>query len=107
MSAFLKAELSFPILFEELPVYSHWSQHRYRHYPALANIMECSVRRCHYREAFIVPLPTEKSNILIVKTSMPHHWLQVPYYFIVPSLYVVNKRLLTDFCASLVIRFEL
>jgi hypothetical protein len=45
VSAFLKAEICFPILCEELPVYSHWSQHRYRHQHAVANIEVRSLRR--------------------------------------------------------------
>jgi hypothetical protein len=33
--------------------------------------------------AFIAPLPTEKSNILIVKSSL-RHWQQPPNLFIAP-----------------------
>jgi hypothetical protein len=39
-------------------VYSHWSQHCYRHHRAVPNITEHSLRRCQYCRAFIVLLPT-------------------------------------------------
>jgi hypothetical protein len=53
-------------------VFSHWSQHRYRHHRAVANIAERSFRRCQYRG--------EKNNILILKNSL-RHWLQIPNLF--------------------------
>ncbi len=47
------AELSFPILFVVPPVYSHWSQHHYRHH--------CVVT---YAEDFIVLLPISQRSSL-------------------------------------------
>jgi hypothetical protein len=77
LSAFSKAQLRFPILFVKPPVYSRW-YHR-----TVAYIAEHSLRSCQYHGAFIAPLPTEKSNILIVKSSL-RHWLQAPNLFITP-----------------------
>jgi hypothetical protein len=54
LSAFSKVELSFSILFVELPVNSHRSQHRYRHHCAVANIAE----------EFIVPFPISQRSLL-------------------------------------------
>jgi hypothetical protein len=47
------------------------------------------LRRCQYCGEFIAPLPTEKSNILGIKSSLSH-WLhfQKKLY----SATVVNKR---------------
>jgi hypothetical protein len=51
---FFKGKLSFPILFEEPPVFLHWSQQRYR----------------HHRAGFIAPLPTKNNNIFGLKSSL-------------------------------------
>jgi hypothetical protein len=68
---FFKGCTEVPILFEP-PVYSHWS------YRAVAAECHCAV--ANYRGAFKALLSIEKSNILIVKSSLDH-WLQVPYLF--------------------------
>jgi hypothetical protein len=101
LSVFSKTELSFPIQFEEPPVYLHLSQHGYRHNRTVANIAERSMRCCQFQGAFIRQLPTERNNILIVKTFL-YHWLQVPHLFI-----VVDKRLQTDLCTPLQIHFRI
>jgi hypothetical protein len=77
-------------------VYFHWSQQRYRHHPAVANIAG----------AFVALLITEKNNILIVKSSL-RHWQQLPNLFIAPLPTAgckVNKGPQTELCAPLAIR---
>ncbi len=64
-------------------MYLHWSQKRYRH-----RASSCS---CLYCEAFIVPLPSEKTNRLIVKSSL-RHWIQVPYLFKAPLTTTVFSK---------------
>jgi hypothetical protein len=80
-------------------MYSHWSQHRYRHHGAVANILD--------RGTFIAPLSTENNNIPSLKCSV-RHWKQIPNFLtaLLPTaaLYVANKRPLTGQCAPLATR---
>jgi hypothetical protein len=45
---------------------------RYKHHRAVANIAKPSLRRCQYREAFIVLLPTENNTIPGFKFPLRH-----------------------------------
>ncbi len=57
-------------------LYSHWSQLRHEHHPAVPNIVE--------HISYIAPLPKEKKNILGLKSSL-RHWIQLPNFIIAPS----------------------
>ncbi len=89
------ANLSFPIFFVEPPVYSHWSQHRYRHHCAFSNIVE----------DFIAPLTISRRSSL-------RRWQQLSNLFIAPFPTAVcgeysKKRRQTELCAPLAIRFQI
>ncbi len=75
---------------------------------AIANIVEGSLCHCQYCGGFIASLPIEKNNILGLKCSL-RCCIQIPNLFQChcQQLYVVDKRLLTDLCAPLTIRFQI
>ncbi len=73
------------------------------------NIAEPSLSHCQYLGAFIAPFPTEKNKILIIKSSL-RHYLQIPNLFKAPlptTVYVVNKRPLTEQCLPLAICLQI
>jgi hypothetical protein len=78
---FSKAELSFPVLFEEppcIPTGPNIATGITEQLPSLQSVHRLGI---NIAGAFIVPLPTKKNKILIVKSSL-RHWLQVPNFFI-------------------------
>ncbi len=72
---------------------------------AVSNRAEQSLRRCQYRGAFLVPLPTEKNNILGLKCHCAIcNRFQKCSQRRCQQLYVVNKRPL---CAPLAICLQI
>ncbi len=109
---FQKADLSFPILFEEPPVYWYWSQHCYRHHrpgfiaplpisrrvhSAVANITEGAQRCCLQR--------ITKFWALNVHCAIGNRF-RFGSQRRCQQLFVVDKRPLTDLCVPLAIRLQ-